>query len=282
MADTLFRYPGSKAKLLKTMTPYLDSLVSDKDTFCDAFVGGGSVLLYMAKTYPNLKLRANDLDPYVSAFWSVISNGTDEEIAILKLILKRKPTVDLYYALRMAKLETPETQIDLAYRAIFFNRTSFSGDMRRSASPIGGKNQFSQYKIDCRYNAEKLCQKVDSIRSLIRDRLEVSYLDILDLPEWDNSSTAMYLDPPYYVAGKMLYEKGMKKEAHQEMAQRLQKRDSWLLSYDAAPEITDLYSWADVQHIDVKYCIKGKKLSWNETRELLISPKKNLATTDTV
>ena len=276
MIKTPFRFPGSKNKLLSIISSYLFPLVESKEIFLDVFVGGGSVLLHVAENFPYLKhLFANDKDPFVANFWKVVSDSN--RVESLKLMLKVEPTIDLYYKLRESQ---PEDEIESAYRAIFFNRTSFSGDMRRGASPIGGRKQSSVYKIGCRYNYNALIKKIDQCHNLLHDRLIVENLPVSDIVLMESKNTAVYLDPPYYVKGKMLYEMSMKKEEHEALAERLRKLDNWVLSYDNCKEITDLYSWSDIEPLDVRYCIQGKKTSWNETKEILIIPRgtKQIAT----
>ena len=45
-APTIFRFPGSKAKFLKTLTPFLDRLLQGRKRFHDVFTGGGAVALF--------------------------------------------------------------------------------------------------------------------------------------------------------------------------------------------------------------------------------------------
>ena len=55
----------------------------------------------------------------------------------------------------------------------------------------------------------------------------------------------MYLDPPYFVKGQGLYRNFYNAEDHAEIADIVQSGQlsfPWLVSYDAAPEIEDMYS----------------------------------------
>ena len=64
------RYPGSKAKLMKALMPHIDIMMLNRGEFCDAFIGGGSVLLEVADKYPKIKLYANDKDKWIYSFLS--------------------------------------------------------------------------------------------------------------------------------------------------------------------------------------------------------------------
>lgn len=265
---TVFRYPGAKNRLLPQILPFIEASLKNSSGFCDAFVGGGSVLLEIAEKYPNIPLYANDKDTFVFSFWKLMSNENESEIKALKELVQQTPSIELYYKLRE---ENPTNDVEAAYRAIFFNRTSFSGDMRRTASPIGGRNQVSKYTVGCRYNAKKLCKKIDEIHKLLAGRTLVTNSDINSYSELKSSHT-VYLDPPYWHAGKMLYHEFMKQNEHELLATTLKTRKDWILSYDNCEEIVDLYNWANIHFIDASYCIRGSKQNWHKTKEVLITP----------
>jgi len=268
--QTPYRYPGAKNRLLSTIGQYLYPLVERKNVFIDCFVGGGSVLLDIAKKYPRIELMANDKDHLIASFWKVVSSSDVQKLSFLKEKLSITPTIDMFYELKKSPIQD---EVDAAFRALFFNRTSFSGDMRKAASPIGGKKQLSKYKVNCRYNAKKILIKIDELNYLLKNRLTVSELDICSIPQWNEEGFAMYLDPPYFVAGKMLYEHSMNKMDHEKLANILSSSENnWVLSYDNCQDIREMYSWARLLEIDVKYCIKGEKTSWDKTRELIILP----------
>lgn len=269
---SIYRYPGSKAKLLPQILPFIDaSLKEASEGFVDAFVGGGSVLLAVAEKYPQLQLYANDKDLDVSAFWEIMSRGTNSELSELKRLLEQKPTTALYYELRQKK-PASISMVEAAYQAIFFNRTSFSGDMRHAASPIGGKNQSSKYTVDCRYNTKKLLEQVDAIHKLLKGRVIVSPYDINSYDAIKNEKLTLYIDPPYVIKGNMLYEERMNSSDHLALSKTLSNRKNWILSYDNCPQVLELYDWANINLIDVAYCIKGAKTNWQNTKEVLILP----------
>jgi DNA adenine methylase len=56
--------------------------------------------------------------------------------------------------------------------------------------------------------------------------------------------TLIYLDPPYYVKGRDLYYHFYRHEDHEYVARFVQEKISaqqWIVSYDDAPEIRELY-----------------------------------------
>lgn len=260
----MFRYPGAKTKVASTIIDCLAGWLKETKEYHEPFVGGGSVGIGVAEKFPDVKIYFNDLNENMFSFWKLIESGTEEEILQLFELLETKPTVELFAQLRNSK---PETLIDRAYRAIFFNRCTFSGI--ENSGPIGGINQESKWKIDCRYNSSKLKTRILYLKNLFQLRLSVSNLDILEYLRL-NGSGCCYLDPPYYVKGKQLYSCYMTAEQHLALLNVLFYRDKWILSYDNCPEILELYKHCFIYPLDVRYCINGEKTNWNETRELLI------------
>ena len=264
---TPYRYPGAKNKLLPVLREYLDPLVMEHNSFIDVFVGGGSVLLDVAQRYPTAKLYANDKDQWIFHFWNIVSGADINQFQELLQLIDQKPTLELFYKLRETLTADP---VESAYRAIFFNRTTFSGIA--SSGPIGGKDQKSKYTVDCRYNSKKLKEKIQACRKLLVGRTIVTGLDVADYTDLWNTDIPAYLDPPYYDKGDALYIQKMDAFQHEKLAALIQYRDNWVLSYDDCLEIRNLYNNSKIVDLAARYCINGKKDSWESKNELVILP----------
>jgi DNA adenine methylase len=155
-----------------------------------------------------------------------------------------------------------------------------------SGGPLGGREQKSKYKIDCRWSPSHICKKIDiinkrfsqlSIRNDCCTNLDFSEV-ICDI----KNKAVIYLDPPYLVKGNVLYQHGFTENDHRRLADCLKNTNHlWVLSYDDCPEIREYYDWADVQLIDgVNYSITAMKDKTTGERlsrikgELLVTPKK--------
>ena len=73
---------------------------------------------------------------------------------------------------------------------------------------IGGRDQTGTWKIDARYNRSDLIRRIRKIASL-RARIELTQLDAVEflrtkLTDW-NSKILIYMDPPYFEKGWLLY-----------------------------------------------------------------------------
>lgn len=280
-----FRYPGGKTKLAKNpaFRALIDSMVQNADTFYEGFLGSAAISLDLALRYPNLKFAACDRDINMSGFWHLVAEGMDEHVEGLIALVAQKPTVELFRQLRArgeaaaAGTESPLTVVERAYHALFFNRTCFSGIAM--SQPIGGYNQTSKWTIDCRYNAPALGEKIRNLRKLLGPTVDTIYNGRFtmvhdDCIEWVKripNGVPLYLDPPYYVKGDVLYPEKMDAFQHGKLAEALAGRTNWIMSYDICPEVRKLYDWAQLLEIGFRYSINGKKENWKATNEYIIT-----------
>jgi DNA adenine methylase len=259
----IFRYPGSKAKFLTSLAPFLDRLVEGRSVFHDVFTGGGSVSLFMASRHPRLTLCLNDLDPDLSAFWRVVAGGHIEALCDR---LDVRPTVDLFQELRGS---SPKDDVDRAFRAVFFNRCCFSGFL--DGSMLGGKWQASPNKVFTRDNAKRLITEIMGAHRLLRGRSQITRMDAVEYVR-RNPEQPKYLDPPYFEKGDKLFRQRMTLADHLRLAEALRCASGWLLSYDDSPMTVEMYRWAEVHSFAVKYSVNGTKKAWSRSTELLIAP----------
>jgi DNA adenine methylase len=267
----VFRYPGAKAKLVRQhyFQQMIHNMLAGKTAFYEAYLGSAAVSLWVALQYPTLEMHSVDLDPTISGFWQLVSEGTKGDVNDFVTLVERFPTipnkVQYFYDL---KAQIPYTIVERAWHGLFFNRTSFSGIAL--SQPIGGKTQESQWKIDCRYNAPLLVKKFHDLRTLLRGRMYVTTGECVDWLVNVPVNAALYLDPPYYVKGEQLYPMAMQHDDHMRLAKALKSHSNWLLSYDACPEIQEMYRYASIYSVDMRYSINGQKNQWVGAKEFLI------------
>jgi DNA adenine methylase len=244
-------------------------MLENADTFYEGFLGSAAVTLDVALRYPAMKFVAADCDSTVAGFWELVGNGTEDQVQELLTLIAQPPTVELFRALREGgKQPGSMSLVERAYHAIFFNRTTFSGIAM--AQPIGGFGQKSKWTIDCRYNAPLLQKNVRNLRLLLAGRLTVTCEDALVWLERIPAGVPLYLDPPYFVKGDMLYPVKMNEMQHGKLADLLATRSNWIMSYDICEEIRMKYSFAKFIEIGFRYSINGKKSNWKNTNEFLI------------
>jgi DNA adenine methylase len=281
MKSSLLRYPGGKTKLSPVIMKYLSPLLNESDSFCEPFVGGGSILLEVARRYPKHKLYINDKDYGIYSIWKVLSSSNQKDIEDLCEYIKKEPTIDYFYQLRES---SPKDVIESAYQAIFFNRCCFSGiNITREkkdkdgnikifkSNPIGGKDQKSKYKVNCRYNSKKIIKQIKEINNLLANRTFVDNKGVDDYLNGINDIPT-YCDPPYWYKAENLYNTYMSKDEHKKLSLMLMRKINWVLSYDNCQDIRTLYGWANLLQIDAKYSITSNNTEWKENTELIILP----------
>lgn len=229
-------------------------------TFFDVMVGGGSVALAVAKSFPHASLHINDLDANMCAFWSVVAAGTDADFTSLVRRLNVQPTLELFQFLLVKQ---PEGTIDRAFRAMFFNRASYITAIGKR--PLGGKKQ-AKDTISSRWNYEQTVKHMLATRKLLHGRTTVSGEDFDSvLPLAKIVPGFVYCDPPYYKAGNELYHTTQWRHSdHVRLWQHLSSMDNWLLSYDDHPAVRNLYTGWNIGTIPMKYSAGGKRKKLDE------------------
>ena len=260
-----YRWAGGKANQLHILFPLLKPLIDKTQNYCEPFVGGGSVVLEVAEQYPNISLFINDKNYNLYCFWKYISE--ENNFNELFNLINQTATLDLFYKL---KTDTSTDILFSAYKSIFLNRTSFNG---MGKNPIGGKEQKSKYTVDCRYNSKDIKNKILLCNELLKNRTTVSNEDVIDYLK-DKNDLTYYIDAPYYLKGKELYQEWMQPQEHENLSKLLKLKDNFVISYDNCDEIKKLYSdinYFSTQEIQVRYSINGKKNNWKDNSELIIT-----------
>lgn len=258
---TPLRYPGGKRKL----SNFIDGLISFNDLkgcdYAEPFTGGAGLAIELLKRGAVRRVRLNDIDPNVFAFWDSVLNRTD---ALCKLINDTPVTIQEWY--RQKENLSSDDPLLHGFATFFLNRTNRSGIIRGGV--IGGKNQTGKWKIDCRFNKADLIQKILSIGAA-REFISFDNLDAEEFIEHVcasfNDKSLIYLDPPYYVKGAGLYENHYKHTDHERLAKRvLAISTPWVVSYDNHPEICMLYQQKQKIEYSIHYSaqdhIKGSEV----------------------
>lgn len=260
------RYPGGK----QLLAPYVAGVIEENFltgcAFYEPFAGGSAVSLELLRLGYVDTATLLERDPLVFAFWWCVCNRFDD---LLSAVHAAKVDIDTWNFLLPLReiddpLESEYSLLQLGIAGLFFNRTNFSGVM--GAGPIGGTSQKSKYKIDCRFNKASITTSLNSLKPLT-PRIKIEFGDSL---RWlsENSSqlnpheSFIYVDPPYYGQGKKLYRHFFNDEQHASLADLLTTASyPWLLSYDDAPFIRDLYVSAKLQPIYLDYRVKSSRLA---------------------
>lgn len=266
------RYPGGKARLAAYISGVIEENYLNGCTFYEPFAGGASVSLELLRLGFISNAVLVEKDPLVYAFWSCVFNQTDALCAAvdacpvsMETWIQLQPTREI-----TDPADRRYTLLQLGMAGLFFNRTNFSGII--GAGPIGGENQTSEYKIDCRFNKEKITRQIRAAADFA-ERVSIHWGDAISFMQRTAESLAtgfsfVYVDPPYYHQGPKLYRHHYEDADHAELAAFLQQQGyPWLLSYDDHPRIRELYANNTVQPIYLDYNVKSSRTA----QELAIS-----------
>lgn len=236
------RYPGGKLKVVD----YIKRLFEVNDlcsgTYIEPYAGGASVALSLLFEKYAGRIKINDIDRSIFAFWHCVLNETD---ALCRKIMDTQVTMDEWNAQREVQRHKEEADLlELGFSTFYLNRTNRSGILKGGV--IGGKEQTGEYRMDARYNKADLIARIEHVAEYA-NLIDLTGIDAIDLlkryKRTPTPKTFCYLDPPYYVKGRGLYLNYYNNDDHRAIAETIkQYKGKWMVSYDAVDFIKNLYS----------------------------------------
>ena len=175
------RYPGGKAKFYNNIIKIFNDNNIEKPVYCEAFAGGAGLALLLLKNNIVDKLILNDIDKSIYCFWKSILDFNKEFCEMIDIV-----NIDLVEREIQKKTQKDKDILDLTkksdilklgFSTFFLNRVNRSGIIR--AGVIGGMKQNGNYKMDCRFNKNKLIKQIKEIGRL-KDKIEFYNLDVLE------------------------------------------------------------------------------------------------------
>ncbi|WP_378955430.1 DNA adenine methylase [Pelosinus sp. sgz500959] len=265
------RYPGSKASLCEYVSNLLQDNYLEGCSIIEPYAGSAIISLELLNQGIVNQATIIERDPLIYSFWQSVFTQPNE---LIQMIHNLPINLDTWNSFQIYKDYDAAKKFsvgELGLAGIFFNRTNFSGILK--AGPIGGRSQLSKYKIDCRFNKERLVEQIETI-SKLKPYVTVVFDDAIDYLKKNKKSictnnTFLYVDPPYYEKGASLYRYWYEHEEHKQLAKTLLKYDiPWLVSYDNHKEIKKFYSKAiGMQGVYFDYSVSKSR----KEQELLIS-----------
>lgn len=270
------RYPGGKRRLVSYVAQMLDKCKIKKiDQLVEPFAGGAAISLALLEAGIVEKVVLSDLDPLIAAFWTVVFSSDNKHL--VDRIRKTEISINLWKKL---KTSNPKTLLNMAFKCLYLNRTSFSGSLATSTGPIGGMTQRSKYKIDCRFNRERIAERIENLAQF-KTKVQVYNMDFRQLVTSIRSSREnskkqyfWYLDPPFFHKANKLYRFYFNDNDHKELQKLLTKLNGrWVLSYDLCKETIDAFqNHPGYRLIDTRYTA-GRPLDMelSATAEVVVS-----------
>lgn len=243
----------------------------DRGVYIEPYAGGGGLALALLFDGHVSAIRLNDVDPAIAALWRCMLDRTAALVAAIEAV---PVTVEEWDRQRETYLAGPtgNDELPFALSTLFLNRTNRSGIIK-TGGIIGGRRQEGRYLIDCRFNKQTICERIQRL-ARYRSRITFTQTDALDfLKEHQGTPdyrSFMFIDPPYFAAGADLYTSFYDAADHAELAEVISAIERpWIVTYDLAPQISTLYRWNRQFTFDQLYSAQTKRTG----TELLIASK---------
>jgi len=152
------RYPGGKSKLAPFMELMINKLNINGGTYVEPFAGGAGIAIELLLRDVVSQVVINDYDKAIASFWKAVINENER---FIDKIYGTPVTIDEWYKQKEILRSAQKYSFELGFAAFFLNRTNRSGII--NGGPIGGYDQASEWKLDVRYNKEKLIKRIQQI-----------------------------------------------------------------------------------------------------------------------
>lgn len=258
---TPLRYPGGKGKLSYFIKDVLEINGLNDGVYVEPYAGGAGIALELLLQEYVRKIYINDIDYAIYCFWHSVINDPEN---LCRLIFDAKVDIDAWMKHKLVLANSSEySPVEVGLSAFFLNRTNRSGILK--AGVIGGKSQGGKWRMDVRFNKLDLVGRIQAIAEY-GSRINIFNLDTLDFLDeisfLDERKTLLYLDPPYYMKGQGLYRNFYNHDDHVMVMEKLResKFPYWLVSYDNAIEIKNIYKDFSKIEYSLQYTAQQKKV----------------------
>ncbi|ERT60780.1 DNA adenine methylase [Megasphaera vaginalis (ex Srinivasan et al. 2021)] len=280
---SILRYPGGKTQLAKFVEHLIHLNNLNSPIYCEPFSGGSGVSMELLLSNKVDSIILNDYDVAIYSVWYAVLHESERLIHdILTTPITMTEWINqksIYDKLR----ENQTYDYRLAFSTLFLNRTNRAGII--TGGPIGGYEQNSKYKLNCRFNKDALAKKVADI-SAQRDRIRLYMLDAKELihnvllnisPKY----LFTFFDPPYYTQGQLLYKNSFKHDDHVFLYNAIREMDlyHWITTYDHCDKIAEIYSDLPTHTYTLQY---SARITRKEKEYLYSSPNTQIESFDKV
>ena len=228
------------------LTPYIHKKLNPDcaEAFVEPYAGGASVGLALLLSGNIKELYLNDIDYGVySLFWSI----KNEPKCLIERIRIFCPSKDAFADAQKAVKNGYQgmDMLDAGWTCLVVNRLAYSG--------IWNANCMSNPAA--RWNPKTLIRRIENIHRKA-DHIHLSCVDALSYIEemyWMPHAT-MFIDPPYYQKGHMLYQNHYSEKDHEQLI--------WLLDdlYKGMPGADILVSYDDVEAVREQFCFPDEEI----------------------
>jgi DNA adenine methylase len=247
-----FRYPGGKYYALKILRPFW--LNVEHDEYREPLVGGGSVFFNKRQSRYNW---LNDIDKELMTTYQVISND-ELRAGLIRLVTNEIASRERWKEIRGF---AAKTELEVAFKYYYLNRTSFSGKMVSSAWGYRPKRSLPP---------QRWCERIEAAGEKLKGATltSVDFEVVIHAPSV-GTKTLIYVDPPYFAPPRHKhYRYSFDSRDHVRLADALKATPhKFFLTYDDVPEVKKLYSWANIHEAKFFYRVDNSGIR-NGSRQI--------------
>jgi DNA adenine methylase len=252
-----FRFPGSKGRAIKYIRPFWERI--NHDEYREPLFGGGAV--FFAK--PKVKFNwINDIDRELIITLKVMADPVARE-QLIQRVTSEVATKERFEEIKAWK---PTSDIEIAHRFFYINRTSYCGIMKQP--PWGYHPKKSVPPLKWGDRIRKAGEKLEGVKITQYD-----FSEVITAPP-TGKTVFLFIDPPYYHSDqKRAYTHSFSIKDHYRLCKLLQNTSYYFcLTYDDCPEIRNMYSWANIHPVSWRYhTANSRKAKRKMGRELIIT-----------
>lgn len=253
------RYPGGKGKLAPFMEYMIDQQGHRGGTYIEPFAGGAGIAIELLLRNVVSNIVINDYDKCVWSLWKAILTETDR---FLEELNNAPITMDEWYRQReICHNNNDKYSFELGFAAFYMNRTNRSGIIKGGV--IGGTEQSGKWKMDARFKKPDLIHRIEEIgkrkSNIHLYNKDINSFVVRYVPLYEDNAF-IYFDPPYFQKGEQLYMNYFKLEDHQRIEKTIREKVNcdWIITYDYAKEIEDIYKDYNMSLYDLNYSVFSK------------------------
>ena len=268
-ASSPLRYPGGKSVIASLLVDIrkLNGLACRP--IAEPFAGGAGASLSLLYLEEAPEIHINDADRSIYDFWWAALNRPR---SFQNMLLRTPVTIGEWRRQRtIYRHKRRVSRLRRGFSTFFLNRCNHSGIIM-NGGPVGGIAQTGRWKLHARFNKTELLRRCEKLAEY-RERIHASCQDgITFIRSIDTTLCFLFIDPPYFQKGPMLYLNSLNDSYHAALAEQLKQMPNapWVLTYDDCPEIRRMYTgWAAIRPFSLRYAAAQRR----HGNELLISPK---------
>jgi len=282
-AKPFLKWAGGKTQLLEQIRSHLPQSLYQRDfTYIEPFVGSGAVLLWMLKSFPNIKKAViADINQDLIQTWQNIARTPLAIIGILQTLQNEYYAIEqdevqkkeYYYAKRALFNTRTSDSLTQSALLLFLNKTCFNGLYR--------VNRSNEYNVPIgSYKKPLICDVANILAvSQMLSNVEIICADFEKSLDYAQENSFFYLDPPYKplsnTSSFTAYARGDFNDTEQMrlhyFCQKLNEQGhQWLLSNSDHDFFDNMYANFQRQRVRARRSINSKHDRRGELTELLI------------